>query len=197
MLDTLAGPCTFEETVRKSRFLTHAAPVCDPQAALAFIAARSDPTATHNCWAYRIGQVYRSSDDGEPAGTAGRPILQAIDGQQLDHVCVLVVRWFGGIKLGAGGLARAYAGGAAQCLRAGVRQPRVRLARVRLGCPFAELARLQARLAQWQAVIEEEAFDAAGARLTVSLPAHQCQALHDYLMAASRGQGRWEPLQET
>ncbi len=52
-----------------------------------------DPAATHNCWAYKIGQQYRSSDDGEPGGTAGRPILSAIEGEGLDAVCVLVIRW--------------------------------------------------------------------------------------------------------
>ena len=74
-----------------------------------FFAANSDPEATHNCWAYKIGQEYRFNDDGEPGGTAGRPILQAIEGQGMDRVAVLVVRWFGGVKLGAGGLVRAAA----------------------------------------------------------------------------------------
>src|SRR3546814_2284064 len=60
---------------------------------------RSVPDATHNCWAWRIGDDYRSNDDGEPAGTAGRPILAAIDGQGMDRVVVVVTRWFGGIKL--------------------------------------------------------------------------------------------------
>ena len=83
-----------------------------------FFAANSDPEATHNCWAYKIGQEYRFNDDGEPGGTAGRPILQAIEGQGMDRVAVLVVRWFGGVKLGAGGLVRAYGGCAANCGRA-------------------------------------------------------------------------------
>src|SRR3546814_18000784 len=81
---------------------------------------RSVPDATHNCWAWRIGDDYRSNDDGEPAGTAGRPILAAIDGQGMDRVVVVVTRWFGGIKLGAGGLVRAYGGTAAECLRRAV-----------------------------------------------------------------------------
>ena len=70
---------------------------------------------------YRLGDEYRSSDDGEPSGTAGRPMLSAIDGEGLDAVCVLVVRHFGGVKLGAGGLARAYGGAARQCLQQALR----------------------------------------------------------------------------
>src|SRR5690606_40308537 len=98
-------------------------------AAKAFIAAHSDREANHNCWAWRIGQAYRFSDDGEPGGTGGKPILQAIDGQSLDRVAVVVTRWFGGILLGSGGLIRAYGGTAAMCLR--------EAGKVRLGDPVA------------------------------------------------------------
>jgi putative IMPACT (imprinted ancient) family translation regulator len=77
-LSTLAQPCRHQEEIRKSRFLALATPVESPEQALAFLREVSDPVATHNCWAYRIGQDYRFNDDGEPGGTAGRPILQAI-----------------------------------------------------------------------------------------------------------------------
>jgi uncharacterized YigZ family protein len=107
--------------VKKSRFLTWAWPVASPDEALAHIDARRDPSASHNCFAYKIGDVYRSSDDGEPGGTAGRPILSAIESEGLDHVCVLVVRHFGGIKLGTGGLVRAYGAAAREVLRAAPR----------------------------------------------------------------------------
>src|SRR5690554_6025901 len=120
-LYTLKEDAVWEETVRKSRFLALANTVQSPEQALAFIEEHSVPDATHNCWAYQIGDEYRFSDDGEPGGTAGRPILQAIQGQQCDQVAVLVVRWFGGIKLGTGGLIRAYGGCAAQCLRLAVK----------------------------------------------------------------------------
>src|SRR5690606_37608671 len=78
---TLTQPCRHQEDIKKSRFLALAAPVESPGQALAFVQDASDPAATHNCWAYRIGQDYRFNDDGEPGGTAGRPILQAIEGQ--------------------------------------------------------------------------------------------------------------------
>lgn len=96
MTDTLAAPAMHLLEARHSRFIVHAAPVTTPEAALAFLAAAADADATHNCWAYRIDDAYRSSDDGEPAGTAGRPILAAIDGQGFDQVMVVVTRWYGG-----------------------------------------------------------------------------------------------------
>src|SRR5690606_41573561 len=110
MTYTLSGTAQYEENIKKSRFLALAAPVASALEAMAFFANHHVADATHNCWAYRIGQEYRFNDDGEPGGTAGRPILQAIEGQQCDRVAVLVIRWFGGIKLGSGGLVRAYGG---------------------------------------------------------------------------------------
>jgi putative IMPACT (imprinted ancient) family translation regulator len=104
MLSTLAQPYRHLEAIKKSRFLALAAPVESTEQALAFLREVSDPAATHNCWAWRIGQDYRFNDDGEPGGTAGRPILQAVEGQGIDRVMVVVTRWYGGIKLGAGGL---------------------------------------------------------------------------------------------
>src|SRR5688500_7406689 len=124
-LSTLAQAVSISEEIKKSRFLCQAAPVATPEAALEFLAQISDPQATHNCWAYRIGQHYRFSDDGEPVGTAGKPMLQAIDGQGFDQVVAVVTRWYGGIKLGAGGLMRAYGGVTAQCLRLAARTPLV------------------------------------------------------------------------
>lgn len=115
---TLAGPATAEQVIKRSRFLAHASRVDDSSATLAFFEGVADPQATHNCWAWHLDGHYRFSDDGEPGGTAGRPILAAIEGKGLDHVMVVVTRYFGGIKLGAGGLVRAYGGAAARCLDA-------------------------------------------------------------------------------
>jgi putative IMPACT (imprinted ancient) family translation regulator len=114
---TLVGPCEHREEIRKSRFITLAAPISSAAQAQAFIEFNSDPDATHNCWAWKLAEHYRSHDDGEPGGTAGRPILAAIEAQDFDQVVVLVIRWYGGIQLGTGGLARAYGGGANKCLQ--------------------------------------------------------------------------------
>ncbi|MBL0408070.1 YigZ family protein [Microvirga aerilata] len=118
---TLDQTTSLEQVIKKSRFIAVAGPLANEQAARGFVTAHSDLNANHNCWAWRAGQTYRFSDDGEPSGTAGKPILQAIDRLELDHVAVVVTRWFGGVLLGSGGLARAYGGTAAACLRAAPR----------------------------------------------------------------------------
>ena len=159
-LCALSGPHRYAEDIRKSRFLAQAAPVDTAAMALAFIQQASDISANHNCWAFRIGQIYRFNDDGEPGGTAGRPILQAIEGQGIDHVVVLVTRWFGGIKLGAGGLVRAYGGTAAECLRTAARTPIVPTARLGVRAALTDLALLKARLKELDANIEQETFHA-------------------------------------
>ena len=143
-LDTLAAPASHEIEVKHSRFLARAAAVTGADEAMAWLQSVGVPDATHNCWAWRIGDDYRSSDDGEPAGTAGRPILAAIDGQGFDQVVVVVTRWYGGIKRGAGGLVRAYGGAAAECLRQAPRSPLVEYADVALPAPFEDLGAVHA-----------------------------------------------------
>ncbi|MFT4257913.1 MAG: YigZ family protein [Pseudoxanthomonas sp.] len=191
MTDTLAAPATLAIEVKHSRFIAHAAPVASPEAALAFIETHGDADATHNCWAYRIGGEYRSSDDGEPAGTAGRPILAAIDGQGYDRVAVVVTRWYGGIKLGAGGLVRAYGGAAAECLRLGERLPLVEMRELALSLPFDELGRAHAALAAFNAGKLSEDFDENGAHLRLRLPADHVQALKTRLRDATRDRVRF------
>ncbi len=191
MTDTLAAPATHALEVRHSRFLAHAAPVDAPAAAMAFIARASEPEATHNCWAWRIGQEYRSSDDGEPAGTGGRPILAAIDGQGCDRVAVVVTRWYGGIKLGAGGLVRAYGGTAAECLRLAERRPLVAMAALELACAFEDLGAVHVALAAHAAEKTGERFEADGAHLSLSLPAARVDALQARLRDVTRDRVRF------
>lgn len=186
---TLAGPCRHVEEIKKSRFLAQAAPVESPEQALAFVRQVSDPSATHNCWAYRIGQDYRFNDDGEPGGTAGRPILQAIEGQGIDRAVVVVTRWFGGVKLGAGGLVRAYGGAAAECLRTAVRVPIIAMAKLGMRCGFAELPLLKARLKDAGARVDEERFDAEGVELMVSLPEELVEEVRGRVVDMTRGRG--------
>jgi uncharacterized YigZ family protein len=186
-LYTLDAICQHAEDIKKSRFLAQAAPVATPDDALAFVRRVSDPAATHNCWAYRIGQDYRFNDDGEPGGTAGRPILQAIEGQGIDRAVVVVTRWYGGIKLGAGGLVRAYGGSAAECLRRAPRTAIVAMAQLALHCEFGELALLKARLKDWMAQIEHEAFDATGVSLVIGLPEAQVDEAVARIADMSRG----------
>ena len=184
---TLAAPCQHLEEIKKSRFLAQAAPADTPEAALAFVREVSDAAATHNCWAYRIGQDYRFNDDGEPGGTAGRPILQALEGQGIDRAVVVVTRWYGGIKLGAGGLVRAYGGTAAECLRLAERVAIVAMARLGLHCEFAELALLKARLKECEAQIEEERFGADGVELLLRLPESRVAEAQARIVDITRG----------
>lgn len=191
MSDTLAARAAHALEVKHSRFIVHAAPATAPEAALAFLAEVADPAATHNCWAYRIGTLYRFSDDGEPAGTAGRPILAAIDGQGYDQVVAVVTRWFGGIKLGAGGLVRAYGGAAAECLRLAPRQPLIAYCEVALGYPFETTGAVHATLAQFGAEKLAEDFLAEGAILRLRLPADRLDALKTHLRDATRNRVRF------
>ncbi|MBL0028005.1 MAG: YigZ family protein [Rhodanobacteraceae bacterium] len=185
---TLAAPHRFEIEIKKSRFIAQAAPASDVAAALAFIAGASDADARHNCWAYRIGELYRFDDADEPAGTAGRPILAAIDGQGLDLVAVVVTRWFGGIKLGAGGLVRAYGGAAAECLRTAERLERVAMQAAEISAGFAHLGTVHALIDALAAEKNNEAFDADGVTLQINVRADQIDRLGIALRDATRGQ---------
>lgn len=187
MITTLAELATFEQEVKRSRFIARACRVQSPDEALAFVAQVREPKANHNCWAWRIGQEHRFSDDGEPGGSAGRPMLQAIDGQGLDQVVVVVTRYFGGIKLGTGGMIRAYHGTAAACLRDAKRleiRPRSVLI---VQVPFADVGALWQLVERFEASREQERYGAEGLTLELSVDAAQVHALTAELVDATAG----------
>ncbi|MEE4886489.1 YigZ family protein [Pseudomonas alliivorans] len=184
---TLVGSCEFREEIRKSRFITLAAPISSPTEAQAFIEQNSDPNATHNCWAWKLGDQYRSNDDGEPGGTAGRPILAAIEAQGFDQVVVLVIRWYGGIQLGTGGLARAYGGGANKCLQQAARMELVNRLSFNLKCSFSELALVKVRLAESSGLVEAENFTANGVEMSVAIGPEHIESFQRQLADLSRG----------
>jgi uncharacterized YigZ family protein len=190
MSDTLASSASHAIEVKHSRFLAQAAPVESAAQALAFLADIARTPATHHCWAYRIGNDYRSSDDGEPAGTAGRPILAAIDGQGFDRVMVVVTRWYGGVNLGAGGLVRAYGGTAAECLRTAPRRALIDYRELVVQAGFEDTGAVHAALAAHGAERLDEAFDADGLRMRVRLPADRVDALAAQLRDATRNRAR-------
>ena len=152
-ITTLQREVTSEDLIKKSRFVAFAAPVLSTDTARAYIRNLSEPRANHNCFAWRLADgTHRSSGDGEPSGTAGPPILSAIENAGLHNVVVVVQRFFGGVKLGTGGLARAYGGAAAACLRGAerVHQPNltgmnVRFALSDTGAVYAALGRYNPR----------------------------------------------------
>lgn len=126
----------YREEIKKSRFIAIATPVSSVQEAITFFDENSDSSARHNCWAYKVDNEYRFNDDGEPSGTAGKPILSAIENTDLTNTAVLVIRWFGGIKLGTGGLCRAYGGTASKCLQSGILEEIIEKEKVSISVPF-------------------------------------------------------------
>lgn len=186
---TLAREATLRQDVRKSRFVARASPVESVDAALAFIANVAVSDATHNCWAYRIGADYRFNDDGEPGGSAGRPILLAIDGQAMDQVVVVVTRWYGGIKLGVGGLARAYGGCAAECLRLAERRALVTRVRVQVHCDFAAVPVLFARLREFDAIRVGESSSSTDAIHDLDVACSKLTDLTEFVRNLTRGRG--------
>lgn len=195
-LFTLNAVSTHLEEIKKSRFEAVAAPATSVEQALKHIEAHSDPTATHNCWAWRVGDDYRFNDAGEPAGTAGRPILQAIDGQQCDQVVVLVKRWFGGVKLGTGGLVRAYGGVAAQCLRLAKKTALVDKVSLELHCPFPAISRMQACFSDFSVELDAEEFDENGVLWRIQLPQKSQKEFSQFFADVTRGQGLVEQLDD-
>lgn len=182
---TLQGPYRYELEVKRSRFVAHAAPITNPEDAFAFLQKVRDAQATHNCWAYKVGAQYRFSDDGEPAGTAGRPILSAIQGQDLEGVVVVVIRYFGGIKLGAGGLVRAYGGVASECLRQAPKRPIMPRVRCELQAPFEFSHALFHLLEGLES--ESETYNEAGVCLVLSVEETQLPQFQERVRDLTRG----------
>jgi uncharacterized YigZ family protein len=142
---TIGAPSEFRQKIDRSEFLGIAFPVETEDAFFAELATltKRHYDATHLCWAFQLfanGDVRaRSADAGEPSGTAGKPILSAIEGADLYDVAVIVVRWYGGVKLGTGGLSRAYRDTAAEALRIASIEDRFVYKRFRITVPFDQL----------------------------------------------------------
>jgi uncharacterized YigZ family protein len=178
---------SYDAEVRKSRFLAQAVLLSMAEQASGWIEQLSRPGASHSCWAWRCGEQYRFNDDGEPSGTAGRPILAAIENQQFDQVLVVVTRWYGGIQLGTGGLARAYGGCATQVLQTALSETQVPRTMMSGHCPYTYLDVFKVRLAETGAVLNSEVFDAEGAWLNLAVPDTQIALLQNTLSQATRG----------
>jgi len=194
---TLASKVEHWLEVKQSRFLAQGFPIADTDQAMSLLAMAKLQAATHHCWAYKLGPNYRFSDDGEPSGTAGRPILSAIDGQQLDAVMVIVTRWYGGINLGTGGLVRAYGGAAAECLRLAERSPLLIWLEARLQCDFSLTGSVHLLLQQYQAEKLGEDFNENGWQLHFRIPSQSLEALTTKINDLSRGSAIWVPCDNT
>lgn len=187
----LLAPISFEETIKKSLFICHAIPVNSAEEALTFFQQHHQADATHNCWAFRLEKSYRFNDDGEPGGTAGRPILQAIEGHNLVNTAVLVIRYFGGIKLGTGGLVRAYGGTAAKCLHQAEKEKIIPSMQVICTAEFSEMAMIKARLLQDGICLVAEDFTETGVTWTLRIPTECVSDIEQLYINLTRGKGTW------
>jgi len=136
---TLLAPRHSELVIKKSRFIGCVQPIADRGAAQAVVDGlrREHPSAAHVCWALMAGGQSAANDDGEPGGTAGRPMLEVLRHHDLEGVLATVVRYFGGVKLGAGGLVRAYTDSIAQALIDAPRAPLLRQRALHCAVPYA------------------------------------------------------------
>ena len=171
MMYSLATTYIRELEIRKSRFIAYAIPVEDRDAAMQALQRLRDehPAATHVCWALLAGGQSGMSDDGEPSGTAGRPILEVLRHHDLDGVLGAVVRYYGGVKLGAGGLVRAYTDAIASALLDAERVERIRYTRLAIEIGYPE----EARVRRWIEQADYELVDSAygmTVKLVIKLP---------------------------
>ncbi len=179
-----AGESRAEIREKGSVFLAVIGPAADEAAAKALLAAleREFPDATHHCWAWRLGDPARerSADAGEPSGTAGVPILQVLRGAGLSDVMAVVARWFGGTRLGKGGLARAYAAAARAALQGLPAVRKVPTARVAVEVPYEKVGAVKRLLRPPEVELEAEEYGAA-ARLVLAVHEEREDALREAL----------------
>lgn len=197
---TIRSETSARLTRKGSRFLALAFPVASPEEVEVLLrrVKRRYHDATHHCYAYRLitkdTVVARADDAGEPAGSAGPPILHILESQDLLNVLVVVVRYFGGTKLGLGGLSRAYADATREALARAEIAVRARRARLQLRYP-AELTGEVLRLVnQYHAAIEAQTYE-EGPRLTVSLPRAQLEPFRLALREATSGRIEFAELE--
>ena len=196
---TLAGPGEAQTRVKASVFLATAWPVETEDEARAILAAREKAMwdATHHCNAWKLrGGVSRANDAGEPGGSAGAPILAAIEGAGVVDVLVIVTRWYGGTKLGVGGLVRAYGEAAALALEAAPRRVGTVAERLRVRYPYAHTAAVMRVLERAGAAGIEHGYAESGDAGIVefSVPASAQGFVRDELREATAGAVAPEPL---
>lgn len=188
---TIADKETVTETViEKSRFIAAAIQVNTVEDAIEFVNTKRKNfyDATHNCYAYIIGDKAKFSDNGEPQGTAGMPIYECIRQMGLDHVCVVVTRYFGGIKLGAGGLVRAYGGSAAESLKLAEKMQMTDCIRAEVVIDYALLKPVRKALLSFAK--EEEVFYEDKVRLLYLFPTHLSNTICDIVAQNTLGKGQ-------
>lgn len=197
-----AAPVTISEEIKKSRFIALLAPTSGVNEAKDFIqqVKQQHPTARHHCWAFVAGaptdsQQLGFSDDGEPSGTAGKPILAQLMGSGIGEITAVVVRYYGGIKLGTGGLVRAYGSGVQQALKQIEVKYKVPQVEYTLQCDYAQLSIVETLLQQVEGQILQSDY-AQFVTLHLSLPATQASQVGDKLRDLSRGTLQLTPISQ-
>ena len=188
---TLLKPSSGEFVVNKSRFIGYGCPCETEEEALAFLASirAKHKDATHNCYAYIIGPnmgVMRYSDDGEPGGTAGMPMLQVLQREGLYNIVCVVTRYFGGILLGAGGLVRAYTKGAKIAVDAAGKSMKRVWTVLYVPCPYPFYERVKLEVASFGGIIRQCDFGAE-VELELLFPEQQAQPFLDRLTDMTSG----------
>ena len=192
MTFSLARPVHHELVIKKSRFIACVEPVSGREEAQARVAQLKvdHPDAAHVCWALLAGGQSAAHDDGEPGGTAGRPMLEVLRHQALEGVMASVVRYFGGVKLGAGGLVRAYTDAVAQALLTAEKIPLIQQAQLACSVSYALEGLVRREVEQAQAHLMEVAHGSV-VTLRFALPETQAAGLMARLSESGRGQLVW------
>jgi uncharacterized YigZ family protein len=188
---TLSSAVQVETEIRKSRFIGFAIPVTDRDAAMKELQniRVQHHAATHVCWALMAGGQSGMSDDGEPSGTAGRPILEVLRHHDLDGVLGAVVRYYGGIKLGAGGLVRAYTDSIATALKHAQRVERVSHVELTMEIDYADEARVRRWLEHEDYMLVDSGHGTV-VKLVIRLPSAEVDLASDALRNLTHGRAR-------
>lgn len=178
-----------EVVIEKSRFIASAIHVDNVEQAVEYINAKRKKyfDATHNCYAYIVGDKAKFSDDGEPQGTAGLPMYECIKNNDIDFVCVVVTRYFGGVKLGAGGLVRAYSGSVAEVLKQCDKLRMTDCTRVEVAIDYNLLKPL--RMALQSRTVEESVYYEDKVRLVYLFPSALLDTITDIVTQTTLGKG--------
>ena len=184
-----------EELIQRSRFITTAAHAPDANAANAFVDSvrESFPDATHHCWAFVAGPPGSTahigmSDDGEPHGTAGRPMLTVLLHSGVGEVVTVCTRYFGGVKLGTGGLSRAYAGGVKLLLQTLPTELKIKRVHVSVRVAYPHVESLQRLLDDLEVIVEHEDYGEE-VRYQIAVPAMTLETLREQLAQLTSGEG--------
>lgn len=184
----------YEEEIKKSRFITLLQHTQGRDAAMTFInqVRAAHPSARHHCWGFvasapSVSTELGFSDDGEPSGTAGKPILAALQGSGLGEVTAVVVRYSGGIKLGTGGLVRAYGGGVQEALKLAQTREKVPQVKGQLICQYAHVGLVEQLLAQFGGLVASSDF-AVEVSMKISIDARNAMAFKQSVFDKSQGQ---------